>query len=166
MAHEGIPGHHLQIGLALARPRLHAVVSYAPVGAFGEAWAMYAEHLADEMGLVASDTARLLYLQSERTRAIRLVVDPAIHTLGWSRERALAFMQSHGLSANEAANEHARYLAIPGQGTTYTLGRRVVISLRERLEKQRGARFDVREFHDRLLRFAPLPLTALESSVE
>lgn len=161
MFHEGIPGHHLQIGTARGRPEWHPILALAPRGAFAEGWALYAEQLADQMGLVRNDTVRLMLLNSERQRAARLVADPAIHLMGWARDTAMAFLVAHGMSREQAANEFARYTILPGQATTYTLGLMAVREHRRRSEQILGAAFDLRRFHDRLLGFGSVPLPVI-----
>jgi uncharacterized protein (DUF885 family) len=165
LLHEGVPGHHLQIGGASGRVALHPVVRLAPLGAFAEGWALYAEQLADEMGLVTSDTLRLLLLNSERQRAARLVADPGIHVAGWSRDTTIAFLMRHGMSRDQATGEFARYTIIPGQATTYTLGLIAIRDERARLARALGSSFDVRRFHDRLLSFGSVPLPVIRDEM-
>ena len=165
--HEGIPGHHLQLSLAQERSDAPAVMRYFPLSGFAEGWALYAERVADEMGLYSSDLDRLGDLNEQALRAARLVVDSGLHTLGWSRQRAIDYMTSH-LAYPDAyiASEVDRYIADPGQATAYMIGRLEIERLRDEAMKKRGARFDLREFHDRVLESGTVPLPVLRAHIE
>lgn len=165
--HEAVPGHHFQIALA---QELRGVPRFRQeywVHAFGEGWALYAERLGLEMGLYSDpydDFGRLLY---EMWRACRLVVDPGLHALGWSRERAVQFMlENTALSELNIHNEVDRYIAWPGQATAYKIGELKIRELRQRAEQRLGERFDLREFHEVVLGGGCLPLSLLEQRVE
>jgi len=165
--HEAVPGHHFQIALAQELRDVPRFRQEYWVDAFGEGWALYAERLGLEMGLYADpydDFGRLLY---EMWRACRLVVDPGIHALGWSRERAVQFMlENTALSELNIHNEVDRYIAWPGQATAYKVGELKIRELRRRAEQRLGERFDLREFHEVVLGAGSLPLSLLEQRVE
>ena len=165
--HEGIPGHHLQVALAQERPEAHAVTRYNIFSGFVEGWALYSERLADEMGLYSSDLERFGDLGLQALRAARLVVDPGLHMLGWSRERAIAYMLAHVPGTRAVIeSEVDRYIADPGQATAYMIGRIEIERLRSEAEDRLGSRFDIREFHDRVLEQGSVPLGVLRSYVE
>jgi uncharacterized protein (DUF885 family) len=150
--HETWPGHHLQVALAKERAASHPIARYFGVSGFIEGWALYAERLADEMGLFTSDVDRMGLLSNEALRAARLVVDSGLHALGWSRERAIEFLVAHTTEPRSAATaEIDRYIAVPGQATAYMLGRNEILRLRDEARERLGADFDIAEFHDRVL---------------
>ena len=121
--HETYPGHHMQASVVLERGGAHPVLKYFYNSGMGEGWALYTERLADEMGLYSGDIDRLGMLSNEALRAARLVVDPGMHVLGWSRERAIQYMlENTAESESEVAYEIDRYLAVPGQATAYLTG--------------------------------------------
>jgi uncharacterized protein (DUF885 family) len=165
--HEGIPGHHLQIALAQERPEAHPVTRYLFFSGFVEGWALYSERLADEMGLYSSDLERFGDLGSQALRAARLVVDPGLHVLGWSRTRAIDYMLAH-VPENRTyiESEVDRYIADPGQATAYMIGRIEIERLRGEAEDRLGKGFDIREFHDRVLEQGSIPLGLLRYRIE
>jgi uncharacterized protein (DUF885 family) len=164
--HESVPGHHTQIARALELD-LPALQRVFYVTAFVEGWALYAERLADEMGLYSDDVARLGMLSFDSWRACRLVVDTGIHAFGWSRDRAVAFMRANCPQAlNNIANEVDRYIGWPGQALAYMAGRSRIVALRQRAEAALGARFHLTAFHDALLEHAAVPLWTLERIVD
>jgi uncharacterized protein (DUF885 family) len=164
--HESVPGHHTQIARALELD-LPALQRVFYVTAFVEGWALYAERLADEMGLYSDDMARLGMLSFDSWRACRLVVDTGIHALGWSRDRAVEFMLANSPQAlNNIANEVDRYIGWPGQALAYMAGRARIVALRRRAEAVLCARFDLPTFHDALLEHAAVPLWTLERLVD
>jgi uncharacterized protein (DUF885 family) len=164
--HETYPGHHLQLSLALERQDLHPISRYFFLSGFGEGWALYSERLADEMGLFSSDLDRLGLLANEALRAARLVVDPGLHALGWSRDRALEYLIENTTETPEHAEaEIDRYIAVPGQATAYMLGNLEIRRLRAEAERALGSRFDIRAFHDTLLADGSLPLWVLREQV-
>jgi uncharacterized protein (DUF885 family) len=159
--HETVPGHHLQIALALEGGR-SLLGQYVLNAGFVEGWALYAEGLADEMGLYTSDLERLGALANRTFRAARLVVDSGLNVFGWPRRRAIDYLVVNaGLTEEAAAAEVDRYVAWPGQATAYELGAQEIASLRASAEKALGPRFDVRAFHDAVLEDGAVPLPAL-----
>jgi uncharacterized protein (DUF885 family) len=165
--HEGIPGHHLQVALAQERPDAHPITRYLFFSGFAEGWALYSERLADEMGLYTSDLERFGDLGEQALRAARLVVDPGLHVLGWSRDRAIAYMLEHVPGTRTyIESEVDRYIADPGQATAYMIGRLEIERLRRQAERRLGSRFNIREFHDRVLERGSIPLTLLRSNIE
>ena len=164
--HESVPGHHLQIALAQELQNKPEFRKDAWFTAFGEGWALYSERLAIEMGMINNpydDFGRLTY---EMWRACRLVVDPGMHALGWSREKAVQFMLDNtALSELNINNEIDRYIAWPGQAVAYKIGELKIRGLREHAEQELGKKFDIREFHDVVLGAGTVPLDVLERRV-
>jgi uncharacterized protein (DUF885 family) len=165
--HEAVPGHHHQIALQQELPlpdwRKHGTFFTA----FVEGWGLYSERLGIEMGLYdtpAKDMGRLSY---EMWRATRLVVDTGIHSKGWSKQRALDFMKDNtALSEANIEAEVNRYISWPGQALAYKIGELRIRTLRTRAEKELGAKFDLRKFHDAVLGQGAVPLDVLERQVE
>ena len=165
--HESYPGHHLEGSMALVNDKLHPIFRYTYVSGFSEGWALYSERLADEMGLYSSDVARLGMLSNEAYRAARLVVDPGMHVFGWSRQQAIEYMLEHTAEGIDAiSGEVDRYAAVPGQATSYLLGSLEIQRLRKQAEDRLGEAFDIREFHDRVLRNGSITLPMLVTSIE
>lgn len=165
--HEGAPGHHLQISLAQEAKDLPMLRRNAPFGAYIEGWGLYAEQLADEMGVYAKDSlGRAGFLQSFLFRAVRLVVDTGMHHKKWSREQATAYMvEKTGFAEPRSQREIDRYCVWPGQACSYKVGHMSWVKARERAKAIQGAKFDLRQFHQVLLEGA-MPLTILENLVE
>ncbi len=165
--HETIPGHHLQIALAQERPGAHPITRFFFNSGFVEGWALYAERVADEMGLYTSDLDRMGLLSNDALRAARLVVDPGIHALGWSRQRAVDYMLAHtAQSRGFVESEVDRYIITPGQATAYMIGRIEIERVRAEAEQRLGKRFDIRAFHDRVLEDGSVPLGLLRANIE
>jgi uncharacterized protein (DUF885 family) len=162
--HETVPGHHLQVGLAR---ELEGVPSFRTAfgsAAFSEGWGLYAESLGAELGTVyRTAPTRFGRLASQRFRAVRLVVDTGIHAKGWTRDQARAYFQRNAPSQSLA--EVDRYIARPGQALAYKIGELKIAELRRRAEQALGPRFDIRGFHDAVLRNGALPLDMLEEQV-
>jgi uncharacterized protein (DUF885 family) len=132
-----------------------------------EGWGLYAESLADEMGLYSSPLARLGMLSNEAYRAARLVVDPGIHVLGWTRKQAIEYMLANTAEGEDAvAGQIDRYAAVPGQATAYLVGSLEIQRLRRHAEEALGERFDIREFHDRVLENGGITLPMLATRVD
>jgi uncharacterized protein (DUF885 family) len=164
--HETIPGHHLQIAIALERKEGHPIGRYINNSGFAEGWGLYAEQLADEMKLYSSDLDRLGMLSSQAFRAARLVVDSGIHSKGWSRDQAIAYMLAHTAEpADDIAAEVDRYIVWPGQATAYMLGKLQILKAREEARTTMGERFDIKAFHDRVLEDGAVPVTFLTSKI-
>jgi uncharacterized protein (DUF885 family) len=165
--HETWPGHHLQIALATEAESLHPIVRYMFSSGFVEGWALYTERLSDEMGLYTSDVDRLGLLSNEAMRAARLVVDPGLHVLGWSRADAIRYLTDHTTESEEAATyEVDRYISGPGQAVSYLLGRLEISRLRSLAEERLAERFDISDFHDRLLEDGSITLSVLSTKIE
>ena len=142
--HEAIPGHHLQLALAQELD-LHPVLGELEVTAYGEGWGLYAERLADEMGLYATPLQRVGMLTLDSLRASRLVVDTGIHAKGWTRQRAIDFLYDHtALVRGTVEAEIDRYIADPGQAASYMIGRLEIDRLRAEAARRLGDRFSIR----------------------
>jgi uncharacterized protein (DUF885 family) len=166
--HESVPGHHLQLATAqtLDIPRYRRHLD-AELCAFNEGWGLYAERLADEIGLYSNGIARLGMLSFAALRACRLVVDTGMHHRGWSRQQAIDFMYSRTATTHvHVRNEVDRYIAWPGQALAYVTGKREIVRLRERAQHALGPRFDLRQFHHAVLRNGAIPLTLLDDEIE
>jgi uncharacterized protein (DUF885 family) len=166
--HEGLPGHHLQITLALEAegiPLLRKVVGFS---AYSEGWALYSEELADEMGMYENDPwGRIGKLHDALFRAVRLVVDSGMHAKGWSREQAIKFyVDTLGDPEASAVTEIERYCVWPGQATSYMVGKIEWMRLREKAKKQLGPKFDIRAFHDAGLLAGGMPLKVLAQRID
>jgi uncharacterized protein (DUF885 family) len=165
--HETYPGHHLQGAIALEREGLHPLQRYMYLSGFGEGWGLYSERLADEMGLYSGDVDRLGLLSNEALRAARLVVDAGMHALGWTRQQAIDYMlENTAESESSVTAEVDRYIAVPGQATSYMLGNLEIRRLREQARAALGDRFDIRAFHDRILEDGAVPLVMLREKIE
>jgi uncharacterized protein (DUF885 family) len=163
-AHEAVPGHHFQIALEVEHPALNVFrrLGSRLVGvAYAEGWGLYAERLADEMGIYQDDAERFGMLDHQAWRAARLVVDTGLHVLGWSREQSIEVLRKAGLSATDATIETDRYISWPGQALAYKVGQREIERLRAQLAARDGARFDLRAFHDAVLGHGSVPLATL-----
>ncbi|MBI4041022.1 MAG: DUF885 domain-containing protein [Deltaproteobacteria bacterium] len=165
--HEGIPGHHLQVSLAIEQKDLPKFQRHGRFIAYIEGWAHYAERLSDEMGAYSGPLDRVGMLMDQAWRAIRLVVDTGVHSMGWTRAQALEFMaQTRTAPEMEMNNEIDRYIIWPGQALAYKVGQRAFSELRTFARQKLGSRFDIRKFHDTVLLSGPLPLTILKQIVE
>lgn len=163
--HEGVPGHVLQGGYILNLPTIRSQLNF---NAYAEGWALYAEQLADEIGMYTDDPfARLGYLQSIQFRACRLVVDTGIHFKRWTREQAANWLVEHnGMTLPSAISEVDRYCAWPGQACGYRIGQESILKLRNLAKSSLGPRFDIRAFNDAILMAGPTPLAVLEGVVQ
>ena len=165
--HESIPGHHLQIAIAQELPSIPEFRRHAGVTAYVEGWGLYTERLADEMGLYSSDLDRIGILSFDGWRACRLVVDTGMHAKGWSRQQAIDYMLANtALAQNNIENEVDRYIVWPGQALAYKLGQLEILRLREEAKKKLGPKFDIKAFHDVVLRNGAVSLASLKEEVE
>jgi len=162
--HEGIPGHVWQGEYAQQLPLIRSILAF---NAYSEGWALYAEQLADELGMYDGDPAgRLGYLMGLSWRAVRLIVDTGIHAMNWSRERALSeFVAATGLPRSNAASEIDRYCAWPGQACGYKLGQTEIVAQRNRAKAALGQRFDLRDFDQAVVDGGNVPLDVLADNV-
>lgn len=164
--HEAHPGHLLQMFVAQATGEIHPITGYFFLSGFGEGWALYTERLAEEMGLYTSDVSRVGWLASEAHRSARLVVDSGMHALGWTRQESIDYLAQHTtLTPNQTAAETDRYIAAPGQATSYMVGALEIMKLRSEAEQALGAAFDIKAFHDLLLENGTVPLGMLKEKV-
>lgn len=162
--HEGIPGHVWQGEYAQQLPLIRSILAF---NAYSEGWALYAEQLADELGMYEGDAAgRLGYLMGLAWRAVRLIVDTGIHAIGWSRDKALAeFVAATGLPLSNAESEVDRYCAWPGQACGYEVGRAEIVAQRDRAQSALGARYDLRDFDQAVVDGGNVPLNVLAENV-
>ncbi len=165
--HEGVPGHHMQISIqqrltGLPEFRLHLINN-----AYAEGWAVYAEALGKEIGFFQDPASDFGRLSRELLRAVRLVIDPGIHSEGWTREQAVAYFRASGAADEPTIQaEIDRYIAWPAQALGYKIGQLKIRDLRERSKQQLGSRFDIRAFHDQVLNGGNLPLDVLETRID
>jgi uncharacterized protein (DUF885 family) len=166
--HEGIPGHHMQLSVqqqleGLPKFRLHGL----GFNAYTEGWALYAEQLGKEVGFYQDPVSDYGRLSSELFRAVRLVVDTGIHAKGWSRDQVVEFFRKSGaVDEPTVQSETDRYIAWPAQALSYKLGQLKIRELRDRAQKELGAKFDIRTFHDEILDGGTLPLDMLEARTD
>ncbi len=166
VAHEAVPGHHLQIARALELGELPTFRRYLGHTAYVEGWALYAETLGPELGLYKDPLSRFGHLQSQMFRATRLVVDTGIHALGWTRDQAIQYMiDMTGYDPVDVSAEVDRYYGIPGQALGYMMGQLTITALREQAQAALGERFDLRRFHMLILDQGSQPLSLLERRV-
>jgi len=164
--HEGIPGHHLQISIAQESKSTPDFRKYTFFTSYIEGWALYTELLAKEMGLYKTVDDEIGRVAMELWRGCRLVVDTGIHTMGWSREKSVDyFLANTPLTDDNIRREINRYFVLPGQACAYQIGKNKIVELRGRATAALGARFDLRAFHDAVLKNGAVPLPVLEALV-
>ncbi len=165
--HESSPGHSLQGALALEQTGYPKFRSQNYISAYGEGWALYCEKLGKELGVYHTPYDEFGRQTYEMWRAARLVIDTGIHHKGWTRDQAVDYLASHtALSRHEVETEVDRYISWPGQALSYKLGEIKIVELRARAEKELGAKFDQRTFHDAILAEGSVPLPVLERQIE
>jgi uncharacterized protein (DUF885 family) len=164
--HEGVPGHHLQLSRVQELEELTAMQRERALSVFAEGWALYAEQLAEEIGLYSDIEGLLGVVSASLARAARLVVDTGIHALGWTRQQALEFMVAHvPQSESFLANEIDRYIVFPGQALSYFIGKRELLRLRDDASRRLGPRFTLVDFHATVLNGGSLPMPVLRDKV-
>jgi uncharacterized protein (DUF885 family) len=165
--HEAAPGHHFQIALQRELTGLPMFRRFSGDTAYNEGWGLYAEYLGYEMGIYKDPVQRFGALDAELWRAIRLVTDSGMHFKGWTRQQTLDYMYENSpAEPTRAISEAERFAAIPGQALAYKIGQLKLIELRKRAEKAQGAKFDVRKFHDEVLKDGAMPLEVLEAKID
>ncbi len=162
--HEGLPGHQLEGGLALSNTNLPLIRKLTSFSGYGEGWALYAEQLADEMGMYVDDPlGQIGYLKEQLFRAHRCIVDTGLHHYRWSKEKAVAlFVDQQGETPGFATREVDRYCTQPGQACSYKLGHSTFVGIRDKAKAKLGARFDLKAYHDVVLGAGRVPLEMLQ----
>ncbi|HNR77686.1 MAG TPA: DUF885 domain-containing protein, partial [Parvularculaceae bacterium] len=165
--HEGAPGHHFQIAIQQELEGVPTFQKFAFFGAYTEGWGLYAERLAKEKGRFTDPMQDFGRLQNEMLRACRLVVDTGGHSKKWSREKMIKFMlDNNPMTEADATKEVERYLDLPGQALSYKIGMIKILDLRDKAQKALGPKFDIRDFHDVVLKNGAVPLPILEELVD
>jgi uncharacterized protein (DUF885 family) len=165
--HESAPGHAFQIPIALEHKNQPEFRQHDYISAYGEGWALYCEKLGEEMGMYETAYNRFGMLGYQIWRACRLVVDTGVHSQGWTRERALQYMREYtALPDHEIETEVDRYIAWPGQALSYYMGELAILRAREKAEKELGARFNIRAFHDTVLELGSVPLPVVTARID
>jgi len=165
--HEGVPGHHMQRAISVELKDIPEFQKYASFTAFTEGWGLYTEQVPKEMGFYEDPYSDFGRLAMELWRACRLVVDTGIHQKRWTREEAIDYLvKNTPNSATDATKAIERYIAMPGQATAYLIGKLKIVELREKAREAMGDDFDIRDFHDLVLRDGPVPLSILEQKVD
>lgn len=165
--HEAVPGHHFQMSRGIELPDMPMFRKTAYFVAYGEGWGLYAERLGYDMGLYDDPYDRFGQLTYDMWRAVRLVVDTGMHSMGWSREQAIAYFKANAAKTDQdIVNEIDRYIAWPGQALAYKIGQLKISELREKSAKALGPKFDLRAFNDEVLNTGSVPLETLERHID
>tara|TARA_R110002110_G_scaffold415765_3_gene655316 strand:- start:84482 stop:86362 length:1881 start_codon:yes stop_codon:yes gene_type:complete len=165
--HEGLPGHHMQLAITAELQGIPEFQRYANFTAYAEGWGLYAEELASDMGMYPDPYAEFGRLAMALWRACRLVVDTGIHSKRWSREQAIDYLVENTPNPRgDSVRAIERYIALPGQATAYMIGKLKIVELREKARTALGDEFDIRQFHDEVLRHGPIPLSLLEQNID
>jgi uncharacterized protein (DUF885 family) len=161
--HEGVPGHHMQLSIQQELTDLPPFRQQGGETSFVEGWALYSERLGKDVGFYQDPYNDYGRLNDEMLRAIRLVVDTGLHSKKWTREQVVQFFRDHSaIDEVEIQSETDRYIVWPGQALAYKIGQLKILELRERAQKELGAKFDIRAFHDEVLGVGALPMQLLE----
>jgi uncharacterized protein (DUF885 family) len=165
--HEGIPGHHMQRAITQELDGIPEFQKYVSFTAYTEGWGLYTEELAKDMGFYQDPYSDFGRLAMELWRACRLVVDTGIHSKQWSRETAIDYLLANTPNPkNDSIKAIERYIAMPGQATAYMIGKLKIMELREYAKQTLGDKFDIRDFHDQVLKNGPLPLNLLDDRIK
>lgn len=165
--HEGLPGHHMQRAIAAELTGIPDFQKYASFTAYTEGWGLYTEELGKDMGFYKDPYSDFGRLAMELWRACRLVVDTGIHSKRWTREEAIDYLlENTPNSVGDSTKAIERYIAMPGQATAYLIGKIKIMELREKAREELGGDFDIRDFHDEVLKDGPVPLSLLEAKVD
>ncbi len=165
--HELIPGHHFQIALEYENKTMPSINKYLWNSGYGEGWALYVERLADEMGLYTDDIDRLGMLSNESLRASRLVVDSGMHAFHWTRQQAVDYLSSHTATDKHIIEgEIDRYIMLPAQANSYMIGKMEIESLRDLAKNKLGNKFDIRKFHNQVLKNGTVSLSILRVQIQ
>jgi len=165
--HEAVPGHHFQISVAQELEDMPLFRKFAPFTAYVEGWALYSERVAWELGFQDNPYDNIGRLQAELFRAVRLVVDTGIHAKRWTREQAIEYMSANtGMAESDVISEIERYIVMPGQACAYKVGMMKILELRAKAKQALGDQFDIRDFHDVVLKNGAVPLDILEIFID
>lgn len=165
--HEGIPGHHMQRAITQELKGIPDFQKYASFTAYTEGWGLYTEELGKDMGFYQDPYSDFGRLAMELWRACRLVVDTGLHAKRWSREEAIEYLVDNTPNARyDAVKAIERYIAMPGQATAYMIGKLKIMDLRDKSRTALGDKFDIRGFHDEVLKDGPVPLSLLENKID
>ncbi|GAB3920990.1 hypothetical protein GCM10011575_16910 [Microlunatus endophyticus] len=165
--HEAAPGHAFQMPFALEQTQHPAYRQKVYISAYGEGWGLYCERLGVEMGMYETPFELMGMLSYQMWRAVRLVIDPGMHALGWTRKQAQDFLRDNtAIGDHEIVTEVDRYIAWPGQATAYYLGMLKITEARRRAEQSLGTRFDIRSFHDQILSLGSVPLPVIDTAID